>query len=58
MGRETRSLMEWFLRYGLTALICIVALGQFVQVVMRYVPEVPAMGLGENMLCPKLKRRT
>lgn len=46
--------MERFFRYGLTALICIVAFGQFVQVVTRYVLEVPVMGLEETMLYPTL----
>lgn len=46
--------MERFFRYVLTALICIVAFGQFVQVVTRYVLEVPVMGLEETMLYPTL----
>jgi TRAP-type C4-dicarboxylate transport system permease small subunit len=46
--------MERFFRYGLTVLICIVALGQFVQVVTRYVLEIPVMGLEESMLYPTL----
>lgn len=46
--------MERFFRYGLTALICIVALGQFVQVITRYILEVPVMGLEETMLYPTL----
>ncbi len=54
MGREARLLMERFFRYVLTALICIVAFGQFVQVVTRYVLEVPVMGLEETMLYPTI----
>ncbi len=46
--------MERFFRYALTALICIVAFGQFVQVVTRYVLEVPVMGLEETMLYPTI----
>lgn len=46
--------MERFFRYVLTALICIVAFGQFVQVVTRYVLEVPVMGLEETMLYPTI----
>ena len=46
--------MDAFARYLLTALICIVALGQFVQVVTRYVLQVPVMGLEETMLYPTL----
>lgn len=46
--------MERFFRYGLTALICIVAFGQFVQVMTRYVLEIPVMGLEETMLYPTL----
>lgn len=40
--------------YILTGLICIVALGQFVQVITRYVLEVPVMGLEETMLYPTM----
>ncbi len=46
--------MERFFRYGLTVLICIVAFGQFVQVVTRYVLEIPVMGLEETMLYPTI----
>lgn len=46
--------MERFFRYSLTVLICIVAFGQFVQVITRYVFEVPVMGLEETMLYPTL----
>jgi TRAP-type C4-dicarboxylate transport system permease small subunit len=40
--------------YLLTTLIGIVALGQFVQVITRYVLQVPVMGLEETMLYPTL----
>ncbi|WP_137702104.1 TRAP transporter small permease [Marimonas lutisalis] len=46
--------MDRFAKYLLTALICIVALGQFVQVITRYVLQVPVMGLEETMLYPTL----
>lgn len=46
--------MERFAKYLLTALICFVALGQFVQVITRYVLEIPVMGLEETMLYPTL----
>lgn len=46
--------MDNFAKYLLTALICIVALGQFVQVITRYVLQVPVMGLEETMLYPTL----
>ncbi|TCP44221.1 TRAP transporter small permease [Rhodovulum marinum] len=46
--------MDRFAKYLLTALICIVALGQFVQVITRYVLEIPVMGLEETMLYPTL----
>lgn len=46
--------MDKFAKYLLTALICIVALGQFVQVITRYVLQVPVMGLEETMLYPTL----
>ena len=48
------GLMDKFAKYLLTALICIVALGQFVQVITRYVLQVPVMGLEETMLYPTL----
>ncbi len=38
----------------LTVLICVVALGQFVQVITRYVLEIPVMGLEESLLFPTL----
>ena len=46
--------MDRFARYLLTALILIVALGQFVQVITRYVLQVPVMGLEETMMYPTL----
>ncbi len=38
----------------LTAMICFVALGQFVQVITRYVLEIPVMGLEESLLFPTM----
>jgi TRAP-type C4-dicarboxylate transport system permease small subunit len=46
--------MDRLARYLLTALIMIVALGQFVQVITRYVLQVPVMGLEETMMYPTL----
>jgi len=46
--------VDKFFKYLLTALITIVALGQFVQVITRYVLQVPVMGLEETMLYPTL----
>lgn len=46
--------MERFASLILTTLIVIVALGQFVQVITRYVLQVPVMGLEETMLYPTL----
>lgn len=46
--------MDRFAKYLLTTLICLVALGQFVQVVTRYVLEIPVMGLEEVMLYPTI----
>ena len=46
--------MDTFAKYLLTGLICIVALGQFVQVITRYALQVPVMGLEETMLYPTL----
>ncbi len=46
--------MDRFAGILLTALICIVALGQFVQVLTRYVFQIPVMGLEETMLYPTL----
>jgi len=52
--RREHASMDRFASYILTALICIVALGQFVQVITRYVLQVPVMGLEETMLYPTL----
>ncbi len=46
--------MDSFAKYLLTGLICIVALGQFVQVITRYVLQIPVMGLEETMLYPTI----
>lgn len=46
--------MDTFSKYLLTGLILIVALGQFVQVITRYVLQIPVMGLEETMLYPTL----
>ena len=46
--------MERFFRYTLTGLILTVALMQFVQVVTRYILEIPVMGLEEMALYPTL----
>ena len=46
--------MDSFAKYLLTGLIGIVALGQFVQVITRYVLQIPVMGLEETMLYPTL----
>jgi len=46
--------MDCFAKYLLTGLIVLVALGQFVQVITRYVLQVPVMGLEETMLYPTL----
>lgn len=46
--------MDRFAKYLLTGLIGIVALGQFVQVITRYVLQIPVMGLEETMLYPTL----
>ncbi len=46
--------MDTLAKYLLTTLIGIVALGQFVQVITRYVLQVPVMGLEETMLYPTL----
>ena len=50
MGRG--GLMDRFVKYLLTALIVSVALGQFVQVITRYVFQIPVMGLEETMAYP------
>ncbi|MEZ9438014.1 TRAP transporter small permease [Vibrio atlanticus] len=46
--------MEQKFRYLLTALIASVALMQFVQVVTRYIFEIPIMGLEESMVIPTI----
>lgn len=46
--------MNTFAKYILTALICILALGQFVQVITRYILEVPVMGLEEMLIYPTI----
>jgi TRAP-type C4-dicarboxylate transport system permease small subunit len=46
--------MDKFSKCLLTALIGIVAFGQFVQVITRYVLQIPVMGLEETMLYPTL----
>ncbi len=46
--------MDRFAKYLLTALILIVAIGQFVQVITRYVLQIPVMGLEETMMYPTL----
>jgi TRAP-type C4-dicarboxylate transport system permease small subunit len=48
----TGGLMDRFAKYLLTALIVSVALGQFVQVITRYVFQIPVMGLEETMAYP------
>jgi TRAP-type C4-dicarboxylate transport system permease small subunit len=51
MGRDT---MDRFVAILLTGLICFVALGQFFQVITRYVLQIPVMGLEETMLYPTI----
>ena len=46
--------MERFFRYVLTILISTVAAMEFYQVVMRYIFEVPVMGLEEALVYPTL----
>ncbi|WP_432472510.1 TRAP transporter small permease [Amphritea sp. HPY] len=46
--------MNKFASYLLTGLICLVAGGQFIQVVTRYVLEIPVMGLEETLLYPTM----
>ena len=46
--------MDRFAAILLTSLICVVALGQFVQVVTRYILQIPVMGLEETMMFPTL----
>lgn len=47
-------LMDSVFRYSLTALIGIVALAQFAQVITRYILEIPVMGMEELMMYPIL----
>lgn len=49
-----RADLDKFAKYVLTALILVVALGQFAQVITRYVLQVPVMGLEETMMYPAL----
>jgi len=44
--------MDKFAKYLLTVLIVSVALGQFVQVITRYLFQIPVMGLEETMAYP------
>ena len=46
--------MDRFVAILLTGLICFVALGQFFQVITRYVLQIPVMGLEETMLYPTI----
>ena len=46
--------MERFFRYSLTILISTVAAMEFYQVVMRYIFEIPVMGLDELLVYPTL----
>lgn len=46
--------MERFFRYTLTLLIILVAGSQFIQVITRYLLEMPVMGLEEATLIPTL----
>lgn len=46
--------MDRFAKYLLTSLICVVAFGQFVQVITRYVLQIPVMGLEETMAYPTI----
>lgn len=46
--------MDRFFRYTLTILISLVALSQFVQVITRYIFEMPVMGLEEMALIPTI----
>ena len=46
--------MDKFSKYLLTLLIGVVAMGQFVQVITRYVLQIPVMGLEETMVFPTL----
>ncbi len=46
--------MERFFKYSLTILISTVAAMEFYQVVMRYIFEIPVMGLDEMLVYPTL----
>lgn len=46
--------MERFFRYAITLLVSLLALGQFVQIITRYVLEVPVMGLEEVLIYPSV----
>ena len=46
--------MEKFFKYTLTALITSIAVLQFYQVIMRYIMELPVMGLDEILVYPTL----
>ncbi len=46
--------MERLAQYLLTALICSVAIGQFIQVITRYFLQVPVMGLEETIMFPTI----
>lgn len=48
------ALLDKFAKYLLTTLICIVAGGQFIQVITRYILEIPVMGLEETMVYPTM----
>ncbi|WP_109315425.1 TRAP transporter small permease [Pseudovibrio ascidiaceicola] len=46
--------MDRLMSLLLTGLICLVALGQFVQVITRYLLEIPVLGLEESLLYPTM----
>lgn len=46
--------MERLFKYGLTVLISTVAIMEFYQVIMRYIFEIPVMGLEELLVYPTL----
>jgi len=46
--------MEKFFKYTLTVMISLIAIGQFYQVIMRYIFELPVMGLDEILVYPTL----
>ena len=46
--------MERFFKYTLTVLITTVAIMEFYQVIMRYILEIPVMGLEELLVYPTL----